>query len=85
MLTMWDSSEVEVWSSTRSETISVGLFVGEDSVADWGEGVCVCGDFNAVRSIEERRSARNGPYSSDHIPFNQFIDDSVLFDLPLSG
>ncbi|MCI20486.1 endonuclease/exonuclease/phosphatase family protein, partial [Trifolium medium] len=23
--------------------------------------------------------------SSDHIPFNQFIDDDVLIDLPLSG
>ncbi|GAU46950.1 hypothetical protein TSUD_180540 [Trifolium subterraneum] len=50
-----------------------------------GERVCVCGDFNAVRCIEERRSARAGSHSSDHIPFNRFIDDAVLIDLPLSG
>ncbi|GAU35827.1 hypothetical protein TSUD_56330 [Trifolium subterraneum] len=42
-----------------------------------GERVCVCGDFNAVRRIEERRPLRTGPRPSDHIPFNQFIDDSA--------
>ncbi|GAU27943.1 hypothetical protein TSUD_146580 [Trifolium subterraneum] len=50
-----------------------------------GTRVCVCGDFNAVRSIEERRSAREGPRSSVNVPFNRFIDDSALVDLPLSG
>jgi hypothetical protein len=45
----------------------------------------VCGDFNAVRSTVERRSSREGSRSSDHIPFNQFIDDAVLIDLPLTG
>jgi hypothetical protein len=38
-----------------------------------------------VRSIEERRSSGEGSRSSDHAPFNQFIDDSVLIDLPFSG
>ncbi|GAU28464.1 hypothetical protein TSUD_294670 [Trifolium subterraneum] len=49
------------------------------------ERVCVRWDFNAVSSIEERRSSREGPRPSGHIPFNHFINDSVLIDLPLSG
>ncbi|MCI24787.1 endonuclease/exonuclease/phosphatase family protein [Trifolium medium] len=96
---MWDSSEVEVWSSTSREHVlwCHGRFLKSDEeffLANvyapceqgvtqtlWdslsgriqllnGERVCVCGDFNAVRSIEERRSSREGPRSSDHIPFN---------------
>ncbi|GAU46776.1 hypothetical protein TSUD_402880, partial [Trifolium subterraneum] len=50
-----------------------------------GRRVCVCGDFNAVRTVDERRSARGGSNSLDHIPFNRFIDDNNLIDLPLSG
>ncbi|MCI37629.1 endonuclease/exonuclease/phosphatase family protein, partial [Trifolium medium] len=46
--------------------------------------VCVCGDFNAVRRIEERRSVRDGLRSLDYISFNRFIDDNALIDLPLS-
>ncbi|PNX64282.1 cysteine-rich receptor-like protein kinase, partial [Trifolium pratense] len=47
--------------------------------------VCVCGDFNAVRSVDELRSAIDGYRPSDHIPFNRFIDDNSLIDLPLCG
>ncbi|PNX62506.1 cysteine-rich receptor-like protein kinase, partial [Trifolium pratense] len=47
--------------------------------------MCICGDFNAVRSVDERRSVRDGYRSSDHIPFNRFIDDNTLIDLPLCG
>ncbi|GAU12613.1 hypothetical protein TSUD_132230 [Trifolium subterraneum] len=47
--------------------------------------VCVCGDFNAVRSVDERRSLRSGHRFLDHIPFNRFIEDNILIDLPLSG
>jgi hypothetical protein len=36
--------------------------------------VCICGDFNAVRNGEERRSGRNG-----------VIADNMLVDLPLHG
>jgi hypothetical protein len=50
-----------------------------------GERVCVCGDFNAVRSNEERRSSSVGSRALDHIPFNHFINDAILIDLPLSG
>jgi hypothetical protein len=47
--------------------------------------VCVCGDFNAVRFLDERRSSRIGSHHSDHIPFSRFIDDTFLIDLPLNG
>ncbi|GAU38427.1 hypothetical protein TSUD_396070 [Trifolium subterraneum] len=47
--------------------------------------VCVCGDFNAVRSIEERRSGSGRPQSLKHLSFSRFIEDNNLIDLPLSG
>ncbi|GAU38950.1 hypothetical protein TSUD_363890 [Trifolium subterraneum] len=113
LLTMWDSLEVEVWSSISREHVlwCHGRFIqsGEElylaneirgtldpllqmlwnSLAGKiqtlnGERVCVCEDFNAVRSIEERRSSREGSRSSDHVPFNRFIEEAVLIDLPLS-
>ncbi|MCI27725.1 endonuclease/exonuclease/phosphatase family protein, partial [Trifolium medium] len=47
--------------------------------------VCVCGDFNAVNSLDERRSSRGGKRAPDHIPFSRFIDDNTLIDLSLNG
>jgi hypothetical protein len=47
--------------------------------------VCVCGDFNVVKHVEERRSLRVGLRPLDHIPFNRFIEDNHLVDLPLHG
>ncbi|GAU51099.1 hypothetical protein TSUD_411800 [Trifolium subterraneum] len=47
--------------------------------------ICVCGDFNAVKHIDERRSSRGGFCFLDHIPFSRFIEDNNLIDLPLSG
>ncbi|CAJ2637040.1 unnamed protein product [Trifolium pratense] len=114
LLTLWDSSEVEVWSTESREHVlwCHGRFLktGEEFyVANvyapcddgakqglWeslsarllllaGKRVCVCGDFNAVKHIDERRSVRGGNRSSDHIPFNQFIEDNMLIDLPLIG
>jgi len=49
------------------------------------QNVCVCGDFNAVRCIEERRSVGrvyNAVWSDN---FNNFIDTNALIDLPLRG
>jgi endonuclease/exonuclease/phosphatase family metal-dependent hydrolase len=46
---------------------------------------CILGDFNAVRSIEERRSRSVNINNDDFAPFNHFIDDNFLFDLPLCG
>ncbi|KEH25499.1 endonuclease/exonuclease/phosphatase family protein [Medicago truncatula] len=50
-----------------------------------GTHVCVCGDFNVVRSREEKRSASDHVGVSDGDHFNQFIDNNFLCDLPLSG
>ncbi|MCI35265.1 endonuclease/exonuclease/phosphatase family protein, partial [Trifolium medium] len=47
--------------------------------------VCACGDFNAVRNIDERRSVNGGQRPLNQIPFNCFIDDNTLIDLPLCG
>ncbi|XP_045791342.1 uncharacterized protein LOC123886049 [Trifolium pratense] len=114
LLTLWDSSEVEVWSTesrehvlwchgrfskTGEEFYMANVYAPCDDGAKqglWeslsarllllaGKRVCVCGDFNAVKHIDERRSVRGGNRSSDHIPFNQFIEDNMLIDLPLIG
>ncbi|KAK2392457.1 hypothetical protein QL285_065815 [Trifolium repens] len=114
LLTIWDTTEVEMWSSlSRDHALWChGRFIktGEEFwVANvyapceggakqrlWdslsarlqvlrGMRVCVCGDFNAVRSIAERRSTSNGQRPSDHLDFNRFIDDNCLVDLPLCG
>jgi len=50
-----------------------------------GQNVCVCGDFNAVRVKEERRSVRGGVVSLDAPMFNLFIEDNLLIDFPLCG
>jgi len=50
-----------------------------------GKQVCVCGDFNVVWSVEERRSVRGENATNDHVAFNLFVEDNVLFDLPLYG
>jgi hypothetical protein len=113
LLTLWDSSEMEVWSSASHEHVLwchgrfiksgeefyvVNVYTPCDSVAKqrlWDSllvriqmlgrsRVCVCGDFNAVRSIDERRAVRGGQHSLDHIPFNRFIDNTLV-DLPLCG
>ena len=47
--------------------------------------VCICGDFNAVRNEGERRLVRNGFMPADFVPFDCFIDDNMLVDLPLHG
>jgi hypothetical protein len=46
---------------------------------------CVLGDFNAVCSCEERRSRSTISGNDDFAPFNNFIDDHYLIDLPLCG
>lgn len=50
-----------------------------------GKKVCVCGDFNDVRSREEIRSVSVSHFFSDYTHFNLFIDDNFLLDLPLGG
>ncbi|GAU19481.1 hypothetical protein TSUD_77250 [Trifolium subterraneum] len=114
LLTLWDSAEVEVWSTESREHVLwchgrltksgeefyvANVYAPCDDGAKeglWGSlttriqslgrrSVCVCGDFNAVKHVDERRSSRGVSRSLDHIPFNRFIDDNNLIDLPLNG
>jgi exonuclease III len=114
VLTMWDTSAVEVWStvSLAHALMIHGRFIqsqdefflfnvyapceSHEKLRLWevlpgrlqqlvGQKVCVCGDFNAVRSDYERISVRQGVRSPDQVAFNRFIDDSGLVDLPLCG
>ncbi|GAU51140.1 hypothetical protein TSUD_411890 [Trifolium subterraneum] len=47
--------------------------------------VCVCGDFNVVRNLEERRTVNGRSRPLDCVAFNRFIDDNTLIDLSLCG
>ena len=114
LLTMWDSSEVEVWSSstqehvlqihgiflkTREEFYLINVYAPCDGRAKkelWdslsvrlhilsGRRVCVCGDFNEIRSADERRSGRGAGGVTVTQFFNWFIVDNGLIDLPLCG
>ncbi|GAU16975.1 hypothetical protein TSUD_37330 [Trifolium subterraneum] len=69
-----DGAKQGLWDSLSARIQSLGR-----------RRVCVCGDFNVVKHVDERRTSRGGPRSLDHIPFNLFIDDNNLIDLPLSG
>ena len=47
---------------------------------------CICGDFNAVRSSNERKGITDrGEQKSEVNGFNSFIDSNFLLDLPLVG
>jgi hypothetical protein len=50
-----------------------------------GKKVCARGDFNAVRRVEERRSAQRGGDTTNFAPFNNFIEENMLIDLLLCG
>jgi len=50
-----------------------------------GKNVCVCGDFNVVRGVEERRNVGSTPRVLGVFPFNNFIDDNDFVNLPLIG
>ncbi|XP_057436703.1 uncharacterized protein LOC130729089 [Lotus japonicus] len=48
---------------------------------------CLGGDFNSVRSEDERRgiTVNSGPQRRDMVEFNRFIEEMEVLDLPLSG
>jgi hypothetical protein len=46
---------------------------------------CVLGDFNVVRSADERVSRASHSVSDEFVAFNNFIDSTLLIDLPLCG
>lgn len=47
------------------------------------ENWCICGDFNAIRSEEERRGVGRSGREAEMRVFNDFINQSRLVDLPL--
>jgi len=114
LVTLWDLSEVEVWSTVSLDHVLAvsGRFVksGEHFVvfnvyapcdssrqpALWDvltsrieaaadQNVCVCGDFNAVRGMEERQSVGSVFNQAGPDNFNGFIVNNFLVDLPLGG
>jgi len=50
-----------------------------------GANVCLCGDINSVRDVEERWSKRGNNVVYDFNNFSHFIDANGLIDLPLCG
>jgi len=57
------------------------LFAQNNTTAN----LCICGDFNSVRSMEERKGRGTVFRQNDTDIFNRFIDDSLLVDLPICG
>jgi len=54
-------------------------------LANGNENVCLCGDFNLVRSDGERKSRTLVFRQMDADKFNKFIEDSFLVDMPICG
>ena len=69
-----NSAKQDLW-----DALSIGLLRRR------GKKVCVCGDFNAVRVVEERRSTQGRGATTDIAPFNNFIEENMLIDLSLCG
>jgi len=63
-----------LWNSLAARLLSLG-----------NRNVCLCGDFNSVRSLEERRSVLGVHAAHKFASFNEFIEACVLIDLPLNG
>jgi len=49
------------------------------------DNVCLCGDFNLVRSMKERKGRGTLFRQHDSDNFNKFIDDNFLLDLSICG
>jgi len=47
--------------------------------------LCVCGDFNSVRSVDERKGRGGFFRQREADVFNNFIHDNLLIDLPICG
>jgi exonuclease III len=114
IITLWNRSEVEVWTSFNMEHVLgiqgqflksgekftlLNVYAPCDSHRQqilWqnissrmtlllDENVCVCGDFNVVRSQEERRSVGSVANQLGSAAFNNMIDSNFFVDLPLRG
>jgi hypothetical protein len=47
--------------------------------------LCLCGDFNSIRSTEERRGRGSFTRQHDSDIFNKFIDEAFLVDMSICG
>jgi len=47
--------------------------------------VCICGDFNSICSVEERKGRGSLFRQMDADMFNTFITDTLMIDLPICG
>jgi hypothetical protein len=54
-------------------------------VSNSDANLCLCGDFNSVRSIEERRGRGSSFRQHDSDIFNKFIEEGYLVDMPICG
>jgi len=63
-----------LWDNMTSFVLAIG-----------DENVCLCGDFNSVRSVEERKSRNMVFRQMDADMFNKFIEDSFLVDMLICG
>ena len=68
------TAKQELWARSSHFIINIG-----------DANVCVCGDFNSVRSADERRGRNVVFQQVDADNFNNFIDVSFLLDLPICG
>ncbi|XP_024626603.1 uncharacterized protein [Medicago truncatula] len=78
LVTVWDESRIVVFSSMRLDHVLI--IKGKRLLF-----VCVCGDFNSVRSVDERKGRGDVFRQGDADIFNMFIHDSLLIDLPICG
>ncbi|XP_058774728.1 uncharacterized protein LOC131649000 [Vicia villosa] len=86
-----------VWGKEKRKVIIINVYApcnGRRKRELWVElkarltekqGVCVCvlGDFNAVRDVEERKGSNENNRREEMEDFNNFISDLDLIDLPL--
>ena len=52
-------------------------------VTNGDTSLCLCGDFNSVRSMEERKGCGSFIRQHDSNIFNKLIEDGSLVDLPI--
>ncbi|XP_057426355.1 uncharacterized protein LOC130719764 [Lotus japonicus] len=82
---LWGDAEFDWQFQPAKRVLWANLLAwkGRISVAVW----CLAGDFNAVRSEEERRGISEGSLSQrrEISEFNNFITEMKLFDVPLVG
>jgi len=55
------------------------------SIQNTNANLCLCGDVNSIRFVDERKSRGTAFRQSDSDIFNSFIGGNSLVDTPLCG